>query len=151
MEKKPLRALHLHTIDSLCADLISVPPVGVGKDDEPFQLASDAARSVLNWYHGHKNKWAGNVQSMDVEAIVDCIAKPPDSIPEAVLPSPQEKKRYTLVSIRAHQFGWPSSRRKFQGQTGRLQLFLRAWCHDTYGRSASPPARAGTGEQGIYL
>lgn len=105
MEKKPLRALHLHTIDSLCADLISIRPIGVGKDDAPFQLASDAARSVLNWYYGHKNKWAGNVQSTDVEAIVDCIAKPPDSIPEAILPSPQEKKRYTLVSIRAHQFG----------------------------------------------
>lgn len=105
MEKKPLRALHLHTIDSLCADLISVRPVGVGKDDTPFQLASDAARSVLNWYYGHKNKWAGNVQSTDVEAIVECIAKPPDSIPEAIFPPPQEKKRYTLVSIRAHQFG----------------------------------------------
>ncbi|SPT37637.1 recombination protein F [Achromobacter denitrificans] len=105
MEKNPLRALHLHTIDSLCADLISVRPVGVGKDDTPFQLASDAARSVLNWYYSHKNKWAGNVQSTDVEAIVDCTAKPPDSIPEAIRPPPQEKKSYTLVSICAHQFG----------------------------------------------
>jgi hypothetical protein len=105
VEKTQVKALHLHTLDSLCADLISARPVGVGQDDAPFTLASDAARSVLNWYHRHKNKWAGNVQSADVEAIVDCIAKPADSIPEAILPSPQEKKRYTLVSIRAHQFG----------------------------------------------
>jgi hypothetical protein len=105
MEKKSLRSLHLHTIDSLCADLISARPVGVGKDDEPFLLASDAARSVLNWYYGHKTKWAGNVQSTDVEAIVDCVAKPLEDIPETAFSSPQQRKRYTLVSIRAHQFG----------------------------------------------
>ena len=50
MEKPGRRSLHLHTLDSLCADLISAREVGVGKDDTSFTLNSVAARAVLNWY-----------------------------------------------------------------------------------------------------
>lgn len=75
------RPLHLHTLDSLCADLISGRPVGVGEHDSPFLLESDAARSVLHWYFSHKGKWASNVLTPDVEAIVDAAAKQPETLP----------------------------------------------------------------------
>lgn len=105
MENKKPRSLHLHTLDSVCADLISARPIGVGKDDAPFLLQSDAARSTLNWYYGHKGKWAGNVMVADVDAIVDCVATAPNALPEATLGLSQAGSRYTLISVCAHQFG----------------------------------------------
>lgn len=74
METTKARSLHLHTLDSLCSDLISGRPIGVGKDDTNFTLKSEAARAVLNWYYGHKAKWAGRVMETDVDAIVDSTA-----------------------------------------------------------------------------
>lgn len=105
MEKSKPRSLHLHTLDSLCEDLISARAVGVGKDDTPFALDSDAARAVLNWYFGHKSKWAGRVMEGDVDAIVDSTATVPNPIAQTAIVSPGAVRRYTLVSIRAHQFG----------------------------------------------
>lgn len=105
MEEKKLRPLHLHTLDSLCADLISARPVGTGEENAPFLLGSDAARSVLNWYFAHKGKWAGNVFTPDVEAIVDSIATVPKHIPETAASTTGTVRRYTLVSMQAHQFG----------------------------------------------
>ncbi len=100
-----LRPLHLHTLDSLCADLISGRPVGVGADDAPFILTSDTARAALHWYFTHKGKWAGNVMAADVEAIVDAVAAPAPTLPAADALTAGASQRYTLVSIRAHQFG----------------------------------------------
>ncbi len=105
METLKPRSLHLHTLDSLCADLISARAVGVGKNDTPFSLNSDAARAVLNWYFGHKAKWTGRVMEADVDAIVDSTASAPNPIAQTAVASPAAAKRYTLVSIQAHQFG----------------------------------------------
>lgn len=105
METSKLRSLHLHTLDSLCADLISARAVGVGRDDTPFTLNSDAARAVLNWYFGHKSKWAGRVMEADVDAIVDSTATAPNPIIQTAIASSVAARRYTLVSIQAHQFG----------------------------------------------
>lgn len=99
-----LRPLHLHTLESLCADLISARPVGVGKNNDPFSLTTTEARSVLNWYFRNRTKWAGNVMTPDVEAIVDSIAKAPDKIPSAGSTSTHSPKQYTLVKVQAHQF-----------------------------------------------
>ncbi|MGL5633075.1 MAG: AAA family ATPase [Azovibrio sp.] len=104
MKEDKFRPLHLHTLDSLCSDLISKRPIGVGKDSTPFVLKSDAARSILNWYYSHKNKWAGNVMAGDIEAIVECISTPPQNIPEKTPVSLQTPKHYTLISVQAHQF-----------------------------------------------
>jgi hypothetical protein len=105
METSKSRSLHLHTLDSLCADLISARPVGVGKDDTPFTLDSKAARAVLNWYFSHKSKWAGRVMEADVDAIVDSAATTPNPIAQTAIASSGAARRYTLVSIQAHQFG----------------------------------------------
>lgn len=105
MDTSKPRSLHLHTLDSLCADLISARAVGVGQDDAPFMLGSDAARSVLNWYFQHKPKWAGRVMEADVDAIVDSTAAAPNPIAQTAIASSVAATRYTLVSIQAHQFG----------------------------------------------
>lgn len=105
METSKPRSLHLHTLDSLCADLISARAVGVGKNDTPFTLNSDAARSVLSWYFAHKTKWAGRVMEADVDAIVDSTGTTPTSIAQTIVATSAAPKRYTLVSIQAHQFG----------------------------------------------
>jgi hypothetical protein len=105
METLKPRSLHLHTLDSLCADLISARAVGVGKDDIPFTLNSDAARAVLSWYFIHKSKWAGRVMETDVDAIVDSTATAPPPIAQTTIASSTAVRRYTLVSMQAHQFG----------------------------------------------
>ncbi|MGB9089681.1 MAG: hypothetical protein WCC29_08850, partial [Pseudomonas farsensis] len=51
------RPLHLHTLDSLCADLIAGVPVSVGDDGSTFQLKSNASRGVLRWYTKNKTRW----------------------------------------------------------------------------------------------
>lgn len=105
METSKPRSLHLHTLDSLCSDLISARAVGVGKDDTPFTLNSDGARAVLSWYFGHKAKWSGRVMEADVDAIVDSTAATPIPIAQTGITSSAPPKRYTLLSIQAHQFG----------------------------------------------
>jgi len=99
------RPLHLHTLDSLCADLIAGVPVSVGDDGSTFQLKSNASRGVLRWYTKNKTRWAANVQTTDVEAIVDAAIAAPDPQPPPSNATPSDSlRRFSLVSIKAHQF-----------------------------------------------
>lgn len=100
----PLRSLHLHTLDSLCADLISGRPVGVGNSNEPFTLSTTEARSILQWYLRNRAKWGGNVQAGDVNAIVDSLAVAPVDMPNIVSTAVHSAKRYTLTKVQAHRF-----------------------------------------------
>lgn len=99
------RPLHLHTLDSLCVDLVAGLSIGVGNDGSTFQLQSAASRGILFWYGNNKQKWAGNVQTVDVEAIVDAaetlLDLPPTSNQTTVSVSPRQ---FTLTTIKAHQF-----------------------------------------------
>ncbi|NWA06915.1 ATP-binding protein [Pseudomonas gingeri] len=97
--------LHLHTLDSLCADLIAGLSVSVGDDGSTFQLKSSASRGVLCWYTKNKIRWAANVQTTDVEAIVDAaIAAPAPQHTPAHASRSDSPRRFSLVSIQAHQF-----------------------------------------------
>ncbi|QDH66611.1 MULTISPECIES: ATP-binding protein [Pseudomonas] len=99
------RPLHLHTLDSLCADLIAGLSVGVGDDGSTFQLKSSMARGVLFWYTKNKTRWAANVQTTDVEAIVDAaLALPASHHPAAHVSRPDSPRIFSLASIQAHQF-----------------------------------------------
>ncbi|SCW96517.1 MULTISPECIES: AAA family ATPase [unclassified Pseudomonas] len=99
------RPLHLHTLDSLCADLIAGLSVSVGDDGSTFQLKSSASRGVLYWYTKNKTRWAANVQTTDVEAIVDAsIADPAPQHTPAHASRSDSPRRFLLVSIQAHQF-----------------------------------------------
>ena len=99
-----IRPLHLHTLDSLCVDLISARPIGVGNDNTPYVLKSDDARSALNWYFSNRNKWAGNAVVPDIEAIVGSMGKVPTSLPVVRQAGSVTNKRYTLRKVTAHRF-----------------------------------------------
>ena len=99
------RPLHLHTLDSLCSDLIAGLSVIAGEEGSTFQLQLRASRSVLSWYVKNKLKWASNVQTSDVEAIVDATL----SVPTHQSTFNQTNRvgsprRFRLTSIKAHQF-----------------------------------------------
>jgi hypothetical protein len=99
------RALHLHTLDSLIADLISGRTVLVGKDEE-YRLPDDAARSVLRWYRElGPQKWSANVNPNDGERLVDAALKAPPELPALPARSANANtKRLTLKRLEAHRF-----------------------------------------------
>ncbi|WP_198918753.1 AAA family ATPase [Pseudomonas chlororaphis] len=99
------RPLHLHTLDSLCADLVAGLSIGVGDDGSTFRLQSAASRGILFWYGRNRQKWAANVQAVDVEAIVDAASTLPNVQPTSNQATTSVTSRwFTLVSIKAHQF-----------------------------------------------
>ena len=99
-----VRPLHLHTVESLCADLVSGRAVGVGAGNESFALASENARSVLQWYTANRTKWSGNVMGPDCEAIVNSLAIKPKDSPAVAFSGSGRSKTLTLASLRAHRF-----------------------------------------------
>lgn len=99
-----LRSLHLHTLESLCADLISGRPVGVGNANEPFTLGMAEARSVFQWYFHNRTKWSGNVTVGDVNSIVDSVGVAPVNLPSVVGTATHSVKRYILLKVQAHRF-----------------------------------------------
>lgn len=99
------RPLHLHTVESLCSDLISGRPVGVGKQNTDYRLKSTISRSILAWYRTNRGLWAGNVRKEDVEAIVDAIEKEPPELTATAAARSEVKRRLKLVRLEAHRFG----------------------------------------------
>jgi hypothetical protein len=99
------RPLHLHTVESLCADLISGRPILVGSDNKSHTLTNESARSVLAWYYKNRAKWSGNVSVPDMEAIADAAQEKPQQIPEKGGTAPGAKRSLTLIKVEAHRFG----------------------------------------------
>src|SRR3546814_10262910 len=97
---KDSRPLHLQTIDSLFAELIGGASISVGKDNVEFRLDNADSRAILNWYRLNRTKWAGNVLTPDVEAIVSAILTVPPSlpIPAIVTPTGGDRKSTRLNS-----------------------------------------------------
>ena len=101
-----VRPLHLHTIESLCADLISGRPVGVGADNKEFKLSADPPRAVLNWYRSNPRRWASSVRKADAEALVDAAQSNPPMLNAIGARTPaSNNRRLTLARIEAHRFG----------------------------------------------
>ncbi|RYF47896.1 MAG: hypothetical protein EOO27_36545, partial [Comamonadaceae bacterium] len=99
------RPLHLHTLETLCADLVAGLAIELGVEGAVFSFESPAARGVLAWYLQNRPKWAGNVYTPDVDAIVDAAGKVPTAakaVASAAASGPG--RRFTLTSLRAHQF-----------------------------------------------
>jgi AAA domain len=104
MSNLGVRALHLHTVDSLCGDLISGRPVGVGPENEEFSL-SEPARAALDWYRRNPRKWTANVSQTDANALVDATAVAPPVLPGVagrMVGAPA--RRLTLKRLTAHRF-----------------------------------------------
>lgn len=89
------RPLHLHTVESVCTDLIGGRAISVGTEGKIHSLASETSRAVLNWYFTNRTKWAGNVAVADVDAVVDAAKiKPPETLE---LKKPTEEKNRSLM------------------------------------------------------
>lgn len=102
-EPKPL---HLHTLDSVCADLVSGLPIAVGSDGTLYSLPDDYTRSALQWYRkrGAAN-WSSSVTAQHGEQLVDSIFEIPP-----ILPTPPANaananyRKLRLQKIEIHRF-----------------------------------------------
>jgi hypothetical protein len=104
-DQAELRPLHLHTVTSLCADLVSGRAIGVGAGNQPFSFTSKVPRAVLNWYRQRQGKWKARVDANDAEAVVDTVAEEPPVLPQPPSRTTDKKPgRLTLVRIEAHRF-----------------------------------------------
>lgn len=99
------RSLPLHTLDSICADLVSGRTVDVGTEEQ-FELPDEATRSALEWYRRRgASKWAAPVTAAAGEELVDAIQSAPPTLPvmrtQAIDSS---SRRLTLKRLEAHRF-----------------------------------------------
>ena len=99
------RPLHLHTVESVCTDLIGGRSIAVGTDGQTYSLDKEKSRAVLAWYFKNRAKWAGSVTIPDAEAIVDAAKTKPPAMAETKAPAEQKKRSLTLVKVEAHRFG----------------------------------------------
>lgn len=98
--------LSLHTLESLCNELVSGRPVLLGNDEEEFRLDSLETRSVFEWYRSNRQKWSRNVQKTDVETLADQLEKIPPEFPASSgLGVGEQKRTLHLKSLRVHRFG----------------------------------------------
>jgi len=97
--------LEIHTLDTLCDELVSGRAVVVDDNGKEFVLTSLQTRSIFDWYRQNRKKWGKNVQTPDVEALVDQLAKSPPTLPAVAGVSAKTGKRILrLKSIRVHRF-----------------------------------------------
>lgn len=99
-----VKPLHLHSVESLLAELIGGGAVGVGSAGESFSLPDPASRAVLGWYARNRLKWAGNVTLPDIEAIVASPAQTLPTTATTAVPSARPHSLFTLTRIQAHRF-----------------------------------------------
>ncbi len=99
------RPLHLHTVESVCADLVGGRAIVVGSKGITHSLDKEAARAVLAWYSKNRLKWGGNVIVADAEAVVDAAKEKPPSMPVSEMVAEQGKLSLVLTKIEAHRFG----------------------------------------------
>jgi hypothetical protein len=99
------RSLHLHTLDSLLADLVSGRAVVVGEETS-FALADERTRSALQWYRARGAvNWIANVSAAHGQQLVDAILnEPPVLEPLTERPANANNRQLTLVKLEAHRF-----------------------------------------------
>ena len=99
------RDIHLLTTDALLADLVDGREITVS-GRAPFSLGSDDCRSVLNWYRRNASKWAKNLNSVDIDAIIDAAAEQPPAIKndEDTNRAAHVKHSLRLAKVTAHRF-----------------------------------------------
>ncbi len=97
--------LILHTLETLCTELVSGRAVLLDDEGSEFRLTSPEARSIFDWYRRNENKWAGNVYKQDVEALVDQLEKTPPELLESINTDQSlQRPIIHLKSVRVHRF-----------------------------------------------
>lgn len=99
------RPLHLHTIDSLLADLVSGRRLLLN-DGSDFVLPDVASRSALDWYRKKGTTvWSTSVTAPMGEDLVDAILKQPPILPGLpARPANANSRRLVLRKLEAHRF-----------------------------------------------
>ena len=100
------RPLHLHTLDSLIADLVSGRPVQTGTGGR-FVLPDDRTRSALEWYRKKGAAgWTASVSAQHGENLVDTILqKAPRTAGSTRATREREKSSLAAVEkLEAHRF-----------------------------------------------
>lgn len=99
------RPLHLHTLDSLIADLVSGRTVQTSSGDQ-FGLPDERTRSALNWYRNKGSLgWTANVSAQSCEDLVGTIlSKPPELPALPTRPANANIRRLRLKRMEAHRF-----------------------------------------------
>ena len=97
--------LLIHTLDTLCAELVSGRGIASPRDGHVVRLESNAPRAVFHWYRRNRGKWAGQNRKEDVEAIAGEVDKEPPVLPAVDLPDASRPVQVVhLKRIRAHRF-----------------------------------------------
>jgi hypothetical protein len=99
------RPIHFYTVESVCTELIAGRAIAIATDGKAHSLVNQASRAILAWYAKNSARWASNVSTADIEAIVDAAQAKPASIAETKPPEARQKRFLTLVRVEAHQFG----------------------------------------------
>ena len=99
------RALHLHTLDSLIADLVSGRAVRTAAN-EAFLLPDERTRSALEWYRKKgATAWTAAVSVPHGEDLVDAVLKKPPELPALpARPANANARRLLLKKVEAHRF-----------------------------------------------
>jgi len=96
--------LEIHTLDTLCAELVSGRGVVIDNDNV-VQLQTEASRAIFDWYRRNRGKWTGRNMKVDVESIADQIDKTPPELDPVQTPATSGGPRILyLKSMRAHRF-----------------------------------------------
>ena len=96
--------LDIHTLDTLCAELVSGRGVAVDNGNI-VQLHTKASRAIFDWYLHHRDKWTGKNMKVDAEAIADQIDRVPPELDSFQIPTTSDGPRIVhLKSVRAHRF-----------------------------------------------
>lgn len=105
MSESESRPLHLHTLQSLIADLVSGRAV-LTSDGEGFVLPDDTTRSALEWYRRKGPAgWTVNVSAQHGEDLVDAILqKPPELAALPARATNANARRLRLKKLEAHRF-----------------------------------------------
>ncbi len=98
--------VYIHTLDTLCDELVSGRAVAVSDGGEILQFGRRETRCVFNWYCKNRAKWAQNNRKEDVEAIVDELDSEPPERPSLETPdAAKEPRTLHLKSVRVRRFG----------------------------------------------
>jgi hypothetical protein len=99
------RALHLHTLASLVADLVSGRPVSTAAGKH-FALPDERTRSALDWYRKKgAATWTANVSVPHAEDLVDTILREPPQLPALpARPANANSRRLRLKKLEVHRF-----------------------------------------------
>ena len=105
MSESEPRFLHLHTLDSLIADLVGGRPVQTGARGR-FVLPDARTRSALEWYRKKGAAgWTANVSPQHGEDLVNTILQEPPELPAlSARPTNANSRRLRLKKLEAHRF-----------------------------------------------